>query len=545
MFERFLSVNRKGWADVDLDFEASRRWEMQQYAFERFGKDNCAFISTFGIRKAKSALKAAGRLLKISLDVIDEISKAIPFAFYDDEGEKNVDPTLSEHLAVNKDLQAYQQKYPELFETALQIESFPCAMGVHAAGIIIGNSSLMDKLPLKIYHDKAHDIDSVATTITKEQVERFRLKYDFLALRTLSIVDKTLADVGKTFNFTDNMFNDEAVWEMIGSSNTDGMFQIASDIYKARMPRLKPKSISELAACLALVRAPSISAKTDEVYMRVCEGKQKAESLCQEYDWITRDTNGVVIFQEQVLQLGVAFGLSIDDAYALLKAISKKKLDKVAAMKDIFYANAKNKGMNIKIVDRIWSIIESAALYSFNMGHATAYALVTYASAWLKVHYTQYFMANLLTNVYTGSNDRKIRDAVKNCKNLKIDFLPPNINKSSWEFTVEEDKIRIGFCAIKSLGYTAALDIVEHQEYMNLEDFYNKVNKRVVNKKIVDVLILSGCFGPNRQEIFTSYYTLKKEEVPSVFSPCKGVSLNLTQKMKQVEKVLCKENLYY
>ena len=544
MFERFLSVNRKGWADVDLDFEAGRRWEMQQYAFERFGHENCAFISTFGIRKAKGALKAAGRLLKIPIDTIDEISKTMPYSFYDEEGEKNLSPTLEEHLANNATLRQYQEKYPELFKIALQIESFPCTMGVHAAGIIIGNSSLIDKLPLKVYHDKIHNVSSIATTITKEQVERFRLKYDFLALRTLSIVDTTLKQINEEFDFNTNTFDDPAVWDMIGSSNTDGMFQISSDIYKARMPRLKPRSIQELAACLALVRAPSISAKTDEIYMKVCEGA-KAESLCPEYDFVTRNTNGVVIFQEQILQLGVAFGLSVDEAYTLLKAISKKKTELVKTMKDIFYKNATEKEIDQNIINRIWAIIESAALYSFNAGHATAYALVCYASAWLKVHHTTQFMANLLTNVYTSTNDVKIHDAVMSAKSMNLQFLPPNINKSSWEFTVENDKIRIGFCAIKAIGHTVAQEIISHQKYDSIEDFYNKINRRMINKKIVNILILSGCLGPDRANAIVQYYQLKNEKIPNTFSPCKGITLSLQTNMQRTEKLLCNENLYY
>ncbi len=545
MFERFLSINRKGWADIDLDFDSERRWEMQQYAFERFGQENCAFISTFGIRKAKSALKAAGRLLKISVDTIDEISKTIPFSFYEEDGEKNTDPTLREHLENNVVLKEYQKKYPELFKMALQIESFPCTMGVHAAGIIIGNTSLMDQLPLKIYHDKAHNIDSVATTITKEQVERFRLKYDFLALRTLSIVDKTLANVNETFNFTDNSFDDEAVWNMIGSTNTDGLFQIGSDIYKARMPRLKPKSIQELAACLALIRAPSISAKTDESYMQICEGKKTVESIYPDYDFITKDTNGIVIYQEQVLQLGMSFGLSVDEAYTLLKAVSHKKTSVVKTMKDLFYKNATERQINPIIVDRIWATIESAALYSFNSGHATAYALMCYASAYLKVHYPAQFMANLLTNVYNGNDQKKIHDAVASAKRMGLKFLPVNINHSSWEFTVEDQEIRIGFCAIKALGQTAGQEILSHQPYENFEDFYNKINRRIVNKKIVNVLILSGCFGADRALALSAYYDLKKEAIPTTFSPCKGTVLTMKEDIRQAEKILCKENLYY
>lgn len=542
LFERFLSPNRHGLPDIDIDFDSARRSEMQEYAMQKYGYDCCALVMTKGMRKAKGAIRDAARLLDIDLETADIIAKLIPMTFYDDEGEKSTDLSISESLAAEPKLIEYQTQFPALFDMAMKMESLPCSAGVHPAGLLISPTSLSTKLPIKRYTNKKTKQSFPVACFTKENVERIAIKFDFLALKTISVISNTIKDVNANIDLSDETFyQDMDVWKSIGSKFTTGMFQISSNTYKQRMPRLAPTTIEQLAACLALIRGPCISAKTDEQYMQIVEGKRKIDPISREYYAVTKDTNGIAIYQEEVMKLAVVHGFSTDDSYVLLKAASKKKIEKLKSLEGIFKEKATAKGVPVNIQERIFQIIMDAGLYSFNQPHAICYATISYVSAWLKHYYPVEFLANLLTNVYDGGKDEVIIETLKDCRKKGIKFLPLDINKSDWKFTAENGYIRIGFCAIKAFGEKAAINIIECRPFVSIENFLEKIDGRLVNKKVASVAIFAGCFDwmmQDREQIYHLYCAARNIDIEEKLSPCKNADFEINADLATLEKTL-------
>lgn len=296
LFDRFLSVHRTGSIpDVDMDIASAKRHMMFDYTVNKYGADHCAAVSTFQIRKAKSAIKDACRIMDI--DDADAIAKLIPMTHYDEEGDKMTDLSIKESLEVVPELREYQVIYPDMFAMAMKLEGLPRATSIHAAGTLIAKTALHDLVPMI----KKDGGDLNATSFDLSQAEKMMLvKYDFLGLSTLDVIADVQEATGDIFDVEFDKYDDERIWNLIGSKNTTGLFQIASKTYKTRMPRLAPKTIEELAACLALVRGPCISAGTDKLYMDIQEGKAKVRHLHPVYDKATAETNGIMIYQEQL-----------------------------------------------------------------------------------------------------------------------------------------------------------------------------------------------------------------------------------------------------
>lgn len=504
LFERFLSVNRKSLPDIDIDIISSKRDLMQHYAVEKYGKSSCALVSTTSYRKAKKAIRDVARVMSIDLSTADEIAKLIPTVYYDDAGEKTVDLSISESLKVVPELKAYQEKYPKLFQYAIELEDLPAAASIHAAGVVISPYDLTEKIPLI----RSNKEGILATSYDKNIAEKFAIKFDFLALKNLDIINDTLRTANIQLNMNDEFFEDESVWDIIGSKNTTGLFQISSPTYKRRMHRLKPKNIDELATCLALVRGPCISAKADEAFMQILEGKAQIRRIETTYDAVTKETNGILVFQEQLMNLCVAYGIDMDTSYDILKASSKKKIEKLKSYKNLFFEKTKAKNISSTTAEEIWKLIVDSGKYSFNKSHAVGYSLITYICAWLKIHYPAEYTAALFTNFYLDKKEADIKSLVKECRERKIKILPPDINASSWHCTAaSSDTVRIGFCAIKSLGDKAGLALESCQPFSDYKDFEERVNKRIINRKIRNLLILSdtfSSFGKDRIELFQS-----------------------------------------
>lgn len=532
LFERFLSVNRKSLPDIDMDIISSKRDLMQQYAIEKYGKNNCALVSTVSYRKAKKAIRDVARVLSIDLSVADAIAKLIPVTYYDDAGEKTVDLTIPESLKIVPELRIYQEKYPELFKYAIALEDLPSAASIHAAGVVISPYDLTKNVPLI----RSNKEGILATSYDKNIAEKFAIKFDFLALKNLDIISETLEAANVELSLSDKMFNDEKMWNLIGSKDTTGVFQISSPTYKKRMPRLKPRNIDELATCLALVRGPCISAKADEAFMRILEGKENIKKIEPIYDSVTKETNGILVFQEQLMKLCVAYGINIDTSYDILKASSKKKIDKLKSYKELFFEKTSEKNIRKDVAESIWKLIVDSGKYSFNKSHAVGYALITCICAWLKVHYPLHYSASLFTNFYLSKKETDLRSLAKECKSNKIKILLPNINKSSWHCKSEDNSIRLGFCSIKSLGEKAGVEIEKNQPYTSYQDFEDRINKRVVNAKIRNLLILSGAFSDFEKDNIKLFNSIKgNEEKTSVsVGGKKEISINSTK--KQIEK---------
>ena len=527
MFERFLDPCRAAIPDIDVDFDCSKRDDMFLYAVKRYGYDHCALVSTLHIRKAKGAIRDAARVLGYEPAIGDEIAKLIPQVVYGDDGDKMTDLAIKEAISVVPKLQELEKKYGDIIDLAEKLEGLPSSSGIHAAGILISPIPLTDRAPLI----KPNKEGVLATSLNLDDAEKNFVKFDYLGLACISVLKNTENDVGWDFDYqNDTLLEDDAVWELVSSRNTTGVFQVSSKTYKDRMPRLNPHSIDELAACLALVRGPCISNKMDELYMQIVEGKQEPRKIHPIYDRVMAQTNGIMIFQEQIIKLIVAFGFDLPTGYTVMKWAQKKKVEKLKEFRPKFIEQASKNDCDEDTANKIFNMIVDAGLYSFNRAHATSYALITYVSAYLKVHYPLAFMKNLLTNTYERGEKELYESVLEDCRRLGIKFLPPDVNKSDWGFTMEDGCIRVGMCAIKGFGEKAAQQVIENRPFVSMEDLLDRVEKRSFNKKVTNVGIFAGLFDSltkqERRETYEHFMELRDEEPEEELKISKGFCIN-------------------
>ena len=547
LFERFTSKFRKGSIpDIDCDSMSSRREELFNYVISKYGTDHCAAVSTFTYRKAKSAIRDVCRLLEIDLKTADIIAKLIPTVYYlddDSEEDKLVDLSIAEALEHVPELRDYQKIYPEMFDIAMKLEGLESSTSIHAAGTLITNNPVIESMPM-IRQDKKK---LQATALELKACESvFAIKYDFLGISTLDVLKDCEKMTGVVFNTEFDKYNDPKVWELISSNKTTGLFQIGTDTYKKRMPRLAPKTIQELAACLALVRGPCISSGSDEIYMRIQEGLESIHLIHPYYDDVTKNTNGVMIFQEQLMNVCVNMGVSIERGFQIMKFSSKKKFDKLREAEEELRSLTKET-MTKEQFDKVFTMIVDAGKYAFNSSHAVAYSVLCYMTAFYKCHYPKEFTAANLTNIYINGGDAKKRhdklvETFKDARRLGINFLPPDIRKSSWKFTIEGDSIRVGLCAIASFSEAAYNEIVEKcipfdEDIDLLEQIMDKVEKKKCGKRAMIPLILSGALG-DRCECYNTFCTIRKEEPQSELFIHNKLTIDLYEEDREVEAAL-------
>ena len=364
-------------------------------------------------------------------------------------------------------------------------------------------------------------------------------------MNTLDIIIYCQELSGDYFDMEFDKCDDENVWNLISSNKTTGLFQIGTDTYKKRMPRLAPKTINELAACLALVRGPCISSGSDEVYMQIQEGEREIELIHPYYDSVTKDTNGVMIFQEQLMQVCVNMGVSIERGFQIMKFSSKKKFDKLKEAEDELRELTIN-SMSEEQFKKVFTMIVDSGKYAFNSSHAVAYAMVSYTTAYYKTYYPKEFIASTLSYIYINGGDAKKRrdkltEIYKDARREGIKFLPPDITKSSWKFTIEGDAIRIGLCAITSFSDIAYNEIQEKclpwEDRDVLEQIIEKVEKRKCGKRALVPLILSGAVG-DRIENYNKYCEIRKEEPQSEIYIHNTLSVDLYESDTNVETSL-------
>ena len=540
MFERFLSAKRPGLPDIDLDIAPEKRDEVYFHIIERYGADHCCFVSTFNKRKARAAIKTAARILNKPVELGDVLSKAVPYVAYDELGEKHTDMPIREVLQTNKEFQQLAKENMDIVNLAMQIEGYPSSMGIHPAGIVISPIAITDRYPLIRCKDK----DLHATSLDLLNVEALSgVKFDLLSLANLTTIGDVLQYTDTKIDYADDtFFADENVWNLIGSANTTGLFQIASTTYKTRMPRLKPRSIQELAACLALVRGPCISSGADKKYIDILHNIQEPDPICPEYWKHTQNTCGIIIYQEQVLKICQEMGMDGEDSYYLLKACSKKKADKIKRYESLFYSAARRKNVPEPCIKQIWSEILNSAKYAFNVSHATAYAILCYVSAWLKIHYPTPYMCYVLNRVFTKPDTDTIAATVQECKRLQIEFLPAEINRSDWNFTVEGNKIRVGLCAIKGFGVKAFEAIKAVRPFIKFNDFIEKVSGRECNKRTIQLLIVAGVFNEIEEESYTKlledYIVTKRKEAMIQSLKVGKETINLSADPKKIQYMI-------
>lgn len=520
IFERFLNPERVSMPDFDIDFCMDRRGEVIDYVIEKYTKPRVAQIVTFGRMKAKNAVKDVCRVLRIPYAEGDKITKLIPLnatlpnAFGLDGKNEGV-PELME---IYKD---YSMK--RVIDLAIALEDMPRQTGMHAAGVVICREDLSDNVPLQ------RSGDDITTQYNMKEVEELGLlKMDFLGLRTLTDIDKTIKIVkestGEEFDFEDCQYDDPNVFELIASGNTDAVFQLESGGMKRVMKDLKPDCLEDIIAGISLYRPGPMQFIPDYI-----KGKRDPKSVHYAHpllEPILGVTNGCMVYQEQVMQICRSLaGYSYGQADEVRRAMGKKKMD-VMAMHRNYFINGKvndrgeveiegavRRGVPKENAELLFDQMYVFAQYAFNKSHAAAYAYVSYQTAYCKRYHPVEYLAAVLNNRITNIDD--IKKYIAYGKENSIDFLPPDINKSGVSFTVEQGKIRFALAAIKNIGSGSMEKIVEerkaHGDFRSLEDFLKRVENQYLNKRLVENLIKSGafdCLGASRAQMMSVFEPL-------------------------------------
>ncbi|WP_022854070.1 DNA polymerase III subunit alpha [Thermodesulfatator atlanticus] len=491
LFERFLNVERASLPDIDVDFCMRRREEVIHYVREKYGgQDYVAQIATFGQMKAKAVVRDVGRALGMPYPQVDKIAKLIPEA---------QDMTLDKALAAEprlKELVEKDEKVRELIAIAKVLEGLPRHSSTHAAGVVIADSPLTDYCPLmKGEHDE------IVTQFDMKAVERVGLiKFDFLGLKTLTIIDHALRLVkehfGKEIDLARLPLDDEKTYELLRRGDTDGVFQLESSGMKNLLIRMRPSEFNDLIAVLALYRPGPLESGMVDQYVRAKHGEIEVKYLLPQLEPILKETYGVIVYQEQVMKIAqVLAGYSLGEADILRRAMGKKKPEVMAAQKERFIAGALKQGIPKDKAEQIFDLMAKFAGYGFNKSHSAAYALVAYQTAYLKAHFPVCYMTALLS--YEMENTDQVVKYISVCKQMGIEILPPDINESHVGFTMKGNQIRFGLAAVKNVGGGAIEEIIRAREegpFTSFEDFCLRVDLKKVNKRVLESLIKAGAF---------------------------------------------------
>ena len=489
LFERFLNAERISMPDIDIDFCKDGREKVIEYVGEKYGRDNVAQIITFGTMAAKGVIRDVGRALNVPLSDVDAICKKIP-------GGPGV--TLSKSLESDEELRAMREANDErrdLFDIALKIEGAARHCSVHAAGVIITDAPLTDRVPL--YKNG----DTVTTQWPMDVCEEIGLlKMDFLGLRTLTIIDKAVKNIRKTRGIDLDMdsvpLDDPATYELFQRSDTIGVFQLESSGMRELLKKLRADCFDDIIAILALYRPGPLGSGMHEMYCKRKHGEEEITYLHESLEPILSESNGVILYQEQVMRIAATLaGFSLNQADALRKAMGKKKPEILAKFKQQFVDGAAARGIAEAIAVETWEQIEYFAGYGFNKSHSAAYAMVTYQTAYLKANYPTEYMAALLTCEMI--NIDKTVEYIEECGVMGIDILPPDINHSYYEFTVENGSIRYALGAIRGAGQNP-VDLLcearnrEGKPFTSLYDLCERVDTRVMNKGFLEAMVHAG-----------------------------------------------------
>ena len=511
LFERFLNPERVSMPDIDVDFCFERRQEVIDYVVRKYGKDRVVQIVTFGTLAARGVIRDVGRVMDLPYAFVDSIAKMIP---------KELNITIAKALEMNPELKkAYEtdEQVKNVIDMSKRLEGLPRHSSMHAAGVVISQAPADEYVPLS----RAQD-GSITTQFTMTTLEELGLlKMDFLGLRTLTVIQNAVQMVKQKapeldLNAID--YNDQAVLDYIGTGKTDGIFQIESPGMKSFMKELKPHSLEDIIAGIALYRPGPM-----DFIPQYIKGKNGAGSIvydCPQLEPILSPTYGCIVYQEQVMQIVRDLaGYTMGRSDLLRRAMSKKKGDVMRRERQIFvYGDEETNvpgcvknGIDEKVANKIYDEMIDFAKYAFNKSHAAAYAVVAYQTAYLKYYYPVEFMAALMTSVI--ENPSKVAEYVYACRGMDIQILPPDINRGYSDFSVDSGQIRYGLAAIKSIGKQVIQAIVSDREefgsFKNLEDFIHRMSiKEVLNKKVIENLIKSGaldCLGGTRKQFMSIY----------------------------------------
>ncbi|MCG2722092.1 MAG: DNA polymerase III subunit alpha [Thermodesulfovibrionales bacterium] len=491
LFERFLNPERISMPYIDVDFCKDRRPEVISYVAEKYGKDHVAQIITFGTMAAKAAIRDVGRALDIPYGEVDKIAKLIP---------NTLNITIENALHVEPQLMALYNTNPkiqELINVAMRLEGLSRHASTHAAGVVISPTPLTDYVPLY----KNPSDESIVSQFDMVSIEKIGLlKFDFLGLKTLTVINKTLQYIrenGKTFSLKDISFDDSDTYQLLGEGNTTGIFQLESAGMRDLLVKSVPNRFEDLIAIVALYRpGPMGSGMLDEFIKRK-KGLIPVKYELPQLKEILDETYGVILYQEQVMRIANKLAnFSMGQADILRKAMGKKKPAEMEKLKEVFIEGAKSNGILEKKATRIFNLMEHFAEYGFNKSHSAAYAYVAFQTAFLKAHFPVEFMAATLTA--DMDNTDKVVKFIAGCREMGITMFPPDINESGKEFKVVGNSIRFGLEAVKGVGASALESIIEARTeggpYASLENFLERVDQRKVNKKVIEGLIKAGAF---------------------------------------------------
>jgi DNA polymerase-3 subunit alpha len=500
LFERFLNPERISMPDIDIDFCMNRRGEVIEYVTQKYGRDNVAQIITFGTMAAKAAIKDVGRAMDMPYADVDRIAKMVPTTL-----NIKLDDALKESVALRE---AYEKdgQVRQLMDTARKLEGLVRNSGVHAAGVVISPRPLIELVPL---HKTKND--EIVTAFDMVAIEKMGLlKMDFLGLTTLTILDDTLkllAQEGKQVVLDEIPLEDEETYRKVFHRGlTSGVFQFESHGMRDVLRRYQPNSIEDLTALNALYRPGPIQGGMIDDFIERKHGRRKIEYELPELKEILQETLGVIVYQEQVMQVANRLaGYSLGDADLLRRAMGKKKAEEMAAQRERFVQGATGNGYPPKKIEKIFDLMAQFAGYGFNKSHSAAYALLAYHTAYLKTHYPLEFMAALLTSI-TGDTDSVVK-YINECREMGIAVEPPDINISDANFTPHEQAIRFGLAAVKNVGGNAIESIVAARKklgrsFRSLYEFCEEVDLRLLNKRVLESLIKSGAmdtFGRRAQ----------------------------------------------
>ncbi|CEJ72307.1 DNA polymerase III DnaE [[Clostridium] sordellii] len=517
LFERFLNPERISMPDIDIDFCYERREEVIDYVKRKYGDDHVAQIITFGTMGAKAAIRDVGRVLDVSYNKVDNIAKEIPFA---------LGMTIDKALDTNPNLRKLYEEdgeTKEIIDVSRKIEGMLRHASTHAAGVVISKKPIDEYVPLYKHQD------AITTQFTMTTLEELGLlKMDFLGLRTLTVIRDALDLIERNhnvkINFSTMEYDDPKVYELLASGNTLGVFQLESAGMRSFMKQLKPDNFEDIVAGISLYRPGPMDSIPN--YINNKNNPEHVEYLHEKLKPIMEVTYGCLVYQEQVMQVvrdlgGYSYGRSD----LVRRAMGKKKMDVMEKERQYFIhgkfddngeleiEGCVRNGVPEDIGNKIFDDMIDFAKYAFNKSHAAAYGVLAYETAYLKAHYPVEFMAALITSVM-GNTD-KVVEYIRECNNLKIDVLKPDINKSFTKFSVEHNSIRFGLAAVKNVGVNVLNNIIAEREaggeFKDFNEFCKRLDSKDSNKRIIESLIKCGAFdemGDNRASLLLGYEKL-------------------------------------
>jgi len=504
LFERFLNPERINMPDVDVDFCMNGRDEVIRYVTEKYGNDNVAQIITFGKMQAKAVIRDVGRALDMPYNEVDRIAKLIPNTLNITLDQAQLqEPKLRE-------LMESDERVRSLMTTAQSLEGLVRHASTHAAGVVISNKPLMEYIPL--YRGQNGEI---ITQYAMSDVEKIGLiKFDFLGLKTLTVLDKAVEMINRNGDREIDIhrldLGDKKTFELLASGATTGIFQLESSGMKELLIKLKPESFDDIIALVALHRPGPLGSGMVDDFIKRKHGNIPIHFEIPQMEEILRETYGVIVYQEQVMEIaGSLANFSLGDADVLRRAMGKKDPKEMEKQKENFLEGARSKGIDSQNAESVFDLMAKFAEYGFNKSHSAAYALIAYQTAYLKVHYRLEFMAALLT--CEMENTDKIVKYIGECHDMGIEILPPDVNESFRDFTVIGEKIRFGLAAVKNVGGGAVDSIISEREkngpFKDIFDFCQRADPRKVNKRVLESLIKCGAFdftGAHRSQMMAA-----------------------------------------